>query len=166
MSSVPAAQFVGAGFKAGVLARPLLDLASARYGRDWLNDDGIQEELVATCFDEPLFTFGRRREKQLLRLMLDEIDASEGSDDGSLSLAACERATASTEELRYLLIQIEESRLRISSAMSDIGSTFDIVICKPISDVTSCFSHTRSFFSLDCDLGSAAYQYWRLTPPT
>lgn len=123
-SSEPSvAHFVSAGFKAGVPCRRLLDLTCVRYGALWFNDIAIQNEIVATAFDEIPFRFGLR-EQTLLRLIVDEIDRSQGVLSEELISAACLRVSSSNESPPSMLVQVGCSRLRISSAFSDLGRAF------------------------------------------
>lgn len=118
-----AAEFVGTGFKGGIQARPLLDVAFAHYGKDWLSTAGAQAAVVAACFDEAMFTFGRRREQQFLRILMDEVDRLAGFDVAEeLTMAACLRSSAPREELPYLHVQIGSARIRVSALASDVSS--------------------------------------------
>ena len=117
------AEFLSAGFKAGVPCRPLLDLASSRYGPSWFNDSAVQNEIVDTALDETPFRYGRR-EQTFLRLIVDEIDRSSSSVSERLVSAACVRASSSIKSSSHLQVQVGSSRIRVSSAFSDLGSEF------------------------------------------
>lgn len=115
-------QYVSVGFKAGVPARRLLDLACAIYGTAWVKDPTIQREIIMNSLDETLFSYGHR-EQLFLRMLIDELDQSPGSEMvEELALAACVRASAPREMLPYLLVHVGSSRLRVSTAFSNLGS--------------------------------------------
>lgn len=123
LSEPSVAEFVATGFKAGVPSRQLLDLASSRYGDLWLMDTATQIEVVSAALDEVPFRFGRR-ELTLLRLIMDEIERSHGTVSEELISAACLRVSSSNESPLHMLVQVGCSRIRISSAFSDIGCAF------------------------------------------
>lgn len=83
----------------------------------------MQKEIVTTALDEEPFRFGRR-EQTLLRLIVDEIDRSHGTLSEELISAACIRASSSSELPPHMLVQVGSSRIRISSAFSDLGRAF------------------------------------------
>lgn len=120
------AEFVSAGFKAGVPCRRLLEAASSRFGTLWFKDTSVQDEIVATALDEIPFRYGRR-EQTLLRLIVDELDRSCNVLSDKLISAACTRLSSINESSPYMLVQVGCSRIRISSSFSDLGRAFRFI---------------------------------------
>jgi predicted nicotinamide N-methyase len=116
------AEFIAAGFRAGLPLRPLLDRVCEKHGSAAWGSVGQQRELVDACFDAPIFTYGLQRERRFLRLLFDEVDRdSRGDVAPELTEAAVLRRITVSEEQPFCLIKLNHTRLRCSVATSNVG---------------------------------------------
>jgi hypothetical protein len=137
-----AVDFISVGFRAGILLRPLLNQAEEKFGPVAWATIGAQRALIAACFGStPAFTFGYKREKSLIRLLLDEADRVCGPEIAEeLTEAAYVRCSMpSPQASSQAIIQLRGATLRCSAYMSDVGLRLWYVSYPPI-----CTRHSPS----------------------
>lgn len=121
-TSVATCEYLKAGFRSGVPARRLLDMAIDIFGVSALCTVETQARIVSTCFDPEPFKFGHARERNFVRLLVDEIDHSHGGVLAEeLAEAAVERCVVSSPLRELVEIQLGDSSIQVSNSMSDVA---------------------------------------------
>lgn len=121
--------YLSTGFKAGHPTRALLDLASDHYAKNWLASPAAQGAVVDQIFAGKVpFYYGRRRESNFLRLLMDDVDrVADGDVDETLTLAIVQRTLSDAKGTGFYHVEVDGIRLRLSEAFSDIGSKYNVL---------------------------------------